>query len=252
MISISYPLQTKYALLDERDIALVHEYAFEARTEIDKNGCGATIFAYAYKYETGRSSGVYVQDILWERHCGDIEPGYRVVHKNCISVDNRLENLMLVPEALAPRWCQHNTVAVSSRQSRQQEQRSSTKISVSQACLTKDAMTAMVVVNDDEDLARERKLHKCGATAENGREECLYWVAIQQLPPEPLEEYSAETTVMRYYNSFGEIVQEEDDSLCYYECRYPPCTKIERELREFSICGRCQVKPTDGLTAVGE
>ena len=26
-----------------------------------------------------------------------------------------------------------------------------------------------------------------------------------------------------------------------YECRYPPCTRIERELREFSICGRCQV-----------
>ena len=101
----------------------------------------------------------------------------------------------------------------------------------------------MVVVTDDEDLARERKEHKCGASADD-REECLYWVAIQQIPPEPLDEYSAaaETTVMRYYNSYGEIVQEEDDILCYYECRHPPCTKIERELREFSICGRCQVK----------
>ena len=96
--------QTKYALLDERDICLVHEYAFEARTEIDKNGCGATIFAYAYKYDKGRSSGIYVQDLLWERHCGEVEPGFRVVHKNCISVDNRLENLMLVPEALGKYW----------------------------------------------------------------------------------------------------------------------------------------------------
>ena len=236
-------LQTKYALLDERDISLVHEYAFEARTEIDKNGCGATIFAYAYRYETGRSSGTYVQDILWERHCGPIEAGYRVVHKNCISVDNRLENLMLVPEALAPRWCQHNTVASGNRSSHRLASIAGNHKPISVASsLTKDAMNAMVVVTDDEDLARERKEHKCGASADD-REECLYWVAIQQIPPEPLDEYSAaaETTVMRYYNSYGEIVQEEDDSLCYYECRHPPCTKIERELREFSICGRCQV-----------
>jgi len=232
--------KTKYALLDERDISLVHEYAFEARTEIDKNGCGATIFAYAYRYETGRSSGTYVQDILWERHCGPIEDGYRVVHKNCISVDNRLENLMLVPEALAPRWCQHNTVASRHSPRLASSLAGHQPISVT-SCLTKDAMNAMVVVTDDEDLARERKEHKCGASADD-REECLYWVAIQQIPPEPLDEYSAaaETTVMRYYNSYGEIVQEEDDSLCYYECRHPPCTKIERELREFSICGRCQ------------
>src|SRR5699024_8407339 len=34
------------------------------------------------------------------------------------------------------------------------------------------------------------------------------------------------------YSSEGGIV--------YYECHYPPCVRIEREPREFSICGRCQ------------
>jgi hypothetical protein len=57
--------QTKYTLLDERDINLVHDFIFEARTEIDRNGCGAVIFAYAYIYEKGRSQGQYVQDLLW-------------------------------------------------------------------------------------------------------------------------------------------------------------------------------------------
>ena len=60
-----YFFKTKYSLLDERDISLVHEYTFEARTEVDKNGCGAAIFAYAYKSEKGRNSGIYVHDLLW-------------------------------------------------------------------------------------------------------------------------------------------------------------------------------------------
>lgn len=242
--------KTKYALLDERDIGLVHEYAFEARTEIDKNGCGATIFAYAYQYEQGRSSGIYVQDLLWERHRGDVEPGFRVVHKNCISVDNRLENLMLVPEALAPRWCQHNTVkALSSASSSSKKPRNKLSIQTLISIKQDSPSASKVIIKDDEDLARERNRHQCGASAEN-REQSLYWVAIQQLPPEPLDEqYSGgETMIMRYYNSYGEIVEEEDDSLCYYECRYPPCTRIERELREFSICGRCQEARYCGLT----
>lgn len=175
--------KTKYALLDERDIGLVHQFTFEARTEIDKNGCGAKVYAFAYIHERGRQSGKYVHQMLWERHRGGLAPGFKVVHKNCVTVDNRLENLVVVPEPLAERWCNHSH--------------------------------------------------------HNDIENSLYWVAIQQLPHDPADEYS-ETTVMRYYNSNGEIVEEEDDSFCYYECRYAPCVGMERELREFSICGRCQ------------
>ncbi|CAG2101993.1 unnamed protein product [Medioppia subpectinata] len=31
-----------------------------------------------------------------------------------------------------------------------------------------------------------------------------------------------------------------DEESAYYECHYAPCARIEREPRQFSICGRCQ------------
>ncbi|XP_023349160.1 zinc finger MYND domain-containing protein 19 [Eurytemora carolleeae] len=67
----------------------------------------------------------------------------------------------------------------------------------------------------------------------------LYWAAILQLPYDPLDEY-AESVVVRTCNQDGVITEEEDDSQCYYECRFGPCIAVEKDLREFSICGRCQ------------
>ncbi|KAL7636461.1 UNVERIFIED_CONTAM: hypothetical protein RMT77_013236 [Armadillidium vulgare] len=174
--------KTKYSLLDERDITLVQKLAFEAKIQVDKNGNGATIYAWAYDIFKGRSSGQYVHELLWELHRGGIAPGWRVIHLNQVTVDNRLENLALVPNgALPPK-------------------------------------------HSSPDL----------------RERSLYWVAIQQLPSDPIEEYHqyGDFVLAQYLNANGEACNEEED--CYYECRYPPCTSIEQELKQFSICGRCQ------------
>ena len=175
--SYTLPLQTKYTILDERDIGLVHQYTFEPRLDVDRNGHGAKIFAVCYIYEKGRESGVLVQDLLWERHHGGIAPGFSVIHKNCVTVDNRMENLILVPSLMVSSWCRHPHHS-----------------------------TDILPPTDTKDGTRPDP------------ETSLYFMAMQQLPFDPADEY-VESLVLRYYDEQGQLVEEEDDSQCYYECR---------------------------------
>lgn len=80
-----------------------------------------------------------------EMHCGGIAPGWKVVHKNGISVDNRLDNLILTP------------------------------------------VKGRFIPNSDEE-----------ANLKNNKEQSLYWLAIQQLPTDPLQEVIVSVSSVPY------------------------------------------------------
>ncbi|KAH7636463.1 zinc finger domain-containing protein 26 [Dermatophagoides farinae] len=104
----------KYTLVDEQDIVLAREYTFEARLEVlnhgnsnnfnNVSGGGAVVFAYAYQtnhhstsiINDDNSQMILLQDLIWRRHYGPIPDNKRVVHRNHISMDNRLDNLCLL------------------------------------------------------------------------------------------------------------------------------------------------------------
>ena len=191
----------KYSLLDERDISLVHEYTFEARTEVDRNGCGASIFAFAFHFDAEKGKvGKYVQDVLWERHRGSVAPGCRVVHKNGISVDNRLENLILVPISVAQSWTLQHQLQQQRHQDREQRLRERAELDGgggsgggsrddnAKSESESGGSPPSTAASASSSSSTKHHHHPAGPEMSESPEQSLYWIAIQQLPQESMEE----------------------------------------------------------------
>ena len=127
--------------------------------------CIHDIYIYVYIYPFVKLTFVLYLATR-ERHCGGIAPGWKVSHKNRITVDNRLENLTLVP-ATQPR---------------------------SPVCLRQGGDKGSWWEEEGED----------GIGKPGNKEQSVYWLAIQQLPADPLQEVmvSIEVTLTLYRRSW--------------------------------------------------
>ncbi|GIY57049.1 zinc finger MYND domain-containing protein 19 [Caerostris extrusa] len=152
-------------------------YGRKACVEVDRNGLGAQVFAFCYDIKRGKQYGRYIQEILWEKYCGGIAPGFKVVHKNGITVDNRVENLVLC----------------------------------------------------------SKDINHYQYTNENP-EDSLYWAAVLEMPHEAEPLYMQIDQIDIPHEKLYMLEEER-----YYECHYPPCSRMEQYPQEFSICGVCRV-----------
>ncbi|CAG2101991.1 unnamed protein product [Medioppia subpectinata] len=180
VLAREYSFELKYTLLDEHDIVLAREYSFEARLEIDRNGNGAVIFAYAFTNGRRRSSARYLQDVIWESHYGPIPDRMRVVHRNYISMDNRLDNLCVVPAGDAYLWYNSLWRTHNSSNNKQHPPHSQST----------GAPVTIAATTTEQHLS-------------------LYWAAIQQLPPEHLHNEHSSFESTKCFDANGDLVDED-------------------------------------------
>ncbi|CAG7836024.1 unnamed protein product [Allacma fusca] len=225
----------KYALIDEVDIPIIHEYKFDARLEIDRNGDGIRVMAMGHPKSKGSSAvPIPLQNILWENRNGPVEPGYLVRHLNGITMDNRLDNLTLVPKWIS-RLEQDSILRMRCTETHVWERRREIR-----NCPLEDVDHLLSDETDcvgDDTRGDEPKIER------RKGENTLYWKAITQLLSNETEEQrnsSSASCSRAYYTTEGELITRDCPSFYFFECHYPPCTAIESEPREFAMCGRCQ------------
>lgn len=128
------------------------------------------IFAYAHLNSQHRSSAILLHELIWRRHMGPIPERMCVVHRNHISMDNRLDNMCLINIQNAHVWYTGMNVckmaatnSPSIAHHRPQQSSSSTSFRVT-STTPSDSGNSKIATND--------------------LQLTLYWAAIQQLPPD--------------------------------------------------------------------
>ena len=120
-----------------------------------------------------------------EKHCGGIAPGFHVIHRNGVTVDNRLENLKLVPKGSAlPSSGLRSHNSGHSVVLRQRTSPSATAAATT-AMTTTGASTNIYC---DDAITGNNNNNNNNSSNSQTREHSLYWAAIQQLPADPVEE----------------------------------------------------------------
>ncbi|XP_046917887.2 uncharacterized protein LOC124498208 [Dermatophagoides farinae] len=258
----------KYTLVDEQDIVLAREYTFEARLEVlnhgnsnnfnNVSGGGAVVFAYAYQtnhhstsiINDDNSQMILLQDLIWRRHYGPIPDNKRVVHRNHISMDNRLDNLCLLDlgsnddNVTTHVWYtmanqvhhhnhhNHHHHHSHSHQNQQQvvihhnsnNQRSTTRghhyhhhhhhhdINNNQVDGQQQQQVMPVVENQPaSSSSQQQQQHfQPPKSSSNDLHLTLYWAAIQQLPPEHLQQQQSTSN-----NNFDSQAEVNSASRCF-------------------------------------
>jgi hypothetical protein len=232
----------KYALIDETDIPVIHEYKFDARLEIDKNGDGIRVIAMGHP-KSAKHGPLPLQNILWQHRHGPIEDGYTVLHLNGITMDNRVDNLTLVPK-----WCsrREQDAILQARCTEpsiwEPAVRDPVEPSVPYPTQTRESLDGEIFSDDEFDepfSPGERNKIEKRRRGENS----LYWKAITQLLTNETDEQrnaSGAPFSRAYYTTDGELISRDCPSFYFFECHLPACTAVETEPREFAMCGRCQ------------
>ena len=164
------------------------------RKKIRKRNSRCVLFEFSVGPRLDIMDGLMNNNIIYaffficrEKHCGGIAPGFYVIHKNGVTVDNRLENLRLVPRGSAlPSAIGSRLHSNNSNNSRN----SSSNVSILQRTMssssTAAATTALTTTGASTNIFCDDVIS--GGGSGQTREHSLYWAAIQQLPADPVEE----------------------------------------------------------------
>eukprot|EP01136_Pigoraptor_vietnamica_P022867 Opistho-1_new@6253 len=193
----------KFMVVDAQDISFVRQFAFQARLELDRDGTGARIIAYGYVASPSGDECVPPVAVL-PIHFPTEGPFHELLWQYHHGP---------IPRGLTIRH--KNLVSVDNR-----------------------LVNLELVPCEMSHLLWNRRAQGADGDAS------VYVAALNQLQfqDDPDEcgagGYNVYPSVA--LDSNGDAFLETGDAALFYECHNMACTKMESEIREFHLCGRCR------------